>query len=62
MYSTQALQRVQKGQAGAQRFFTLNGRAFCLYSVLGDQRDARGLVPTVNDVTARITVAPEAAR
>jgi hypothetical protein len=58
MYSSQALQRVQRGQAGAQRFFTLDGRAFCLYSVLGDQRDAGALVPTVNSVTATIEVTP----
>lgn len=62
MFSDKALQRVQRGQAGAQRFFTLNGRAFCLYSVVGDQRDAGGLAPTVNDVTARISVAPEVTR
>ena len=29
------LQRVVRGQAGAQRFITLNGRAFCLYAVIG---------------------------
>ncbi len=58
MFSTQALQRVQRGQAGAQRFFTLNGRAFCLYTVLGDQRDASTLTPTANDVTGQIQVTP----
>jgi hypothetical protein len=56
MYSSQALQRVQRGQAGAQRFFTLGGRAFCLYSVLGDQREAAALTPTANAVTAQIEV------
>ena len=29
------LQRVIRGQAGAQRFVTVNGRAFCLYAVIG---------------------------
>lgn len=57
MFSPQALQRVQRGQAGAQRFFTLNDRAFCLYSVVGDQRDASRLARTANDVTAQIQVA-----
>ncbi|HXH55766.1 hypothetical protein [Iamia sp.] len=57
MFSSQALQRIQRGQAGAQRFFTLNGRAFCLYSVVGDQRDATPLARSVNDVTAQIQVA-----
>ncbi|WCO68842.1 hypothetical protein PO878_08910 [Iamia majanohamensis] len=58
MFSTQALQRVQRGQAGAQRFFTLNGRAFCLYVVLGDQRDAAELTPRTNDLTSQIEVTP----
>lgn len=57
MFSTQALQRVQRGQAGAQRFFTLKGRAFCLYTVLGDQRDAVRLSRSTNDITAQIEVA-----
>lgn len=29
------LQRIITGQAGVQRFFTVAGRAFCLYAVLG---------------------------
>lgn len=57
MFSPQGLQRIQRGQAGAQRFFTLNGRAFCLYSVVGDQRDATPLARSANDVTAQIAVA-----
>ncbi len=58
MYDPNGLQRVNPGQAGAQRFFTLNGRAFCLYSVVGDRRDAPSLARTASDVTARIAVAP----
>lgn len=58
MFSPQALQRVQRGQAGAQRFFTLNGRAFCLYAVVGDQREVGTMAPTVNDVTRQIEVTP----
>lgn len=58
MFSPQALQRVQRGQAGAQRFFTLAGRAFCLYAVLGDQRQASPLARTTNDLTAQIQVTP----
>lgn len=57
MFDRNGLQRVQQGQAGAQRFFTLNGRAFCLYVVLGDERDADGLTRSANDVTAQIRVA-----
>lgn len=58
MFSSQALQRVQRGQAGAQRFFTLNGRAFCLYTVVGDQREATAQSRATNDLTAQIQVAP----
>lgn len=58
MFSSQALQRVQRGQAGAQRFFTLNGRAFCLYTVVGDQRDATDLARATNDLTTQIEVTP----
>lgn len=58
MFSGRALQRVQRGQAGAQRFFTLNGRAFCLYAVVGDQREAAVQARTTNDLTAQIRVSP----
>lgn len=58
MFSSQGLQRVQRGQAGAQRFFTLNGRAFCLYAVAGDQREVGPMATTTNDVTGRIQVTP----
>jgi hypothetical protein len=56
MFSNQALQRVQRGQAGAQRFFTLNGRAFCLYAVVGDQREVGAMATTANDVTRQIAI------
>lgn len=56
MFSSQGLQRVQRGQAGAQRFFTLNGRAFCLYAVVGDQREVGPMATTANDVTRQIQV------
>lgn len=56
MFSSQGLQRVQRGQAGAQRFFTLNGRAFCLYTVVGDQREVGPMATTANDVTRQIQV------
>ena len=58
MFSSQGLQRVQRGQAGAQRFFTLNGRAFCLYTVVGDQREVGAMATTTNDVTRQIEVTP----
>jgi hypothetical protein len=58
MFSSQGLQRVQRGQAGAQRFFTLNGRAFCLYAVVGDQREVGPMATTTNDVTRQVQVTP----
>lgn len=35
VYRPRQLQRTIRGQAGVQRFFTVAGRAFCLYSVIG---------------------------
>jgi hypothetical protein len=34
-YRPTQLQRIIVGQAGVQRFFTVAGRSFCLYSVIG---------------------------
>jgi hypothetical protein len=34
-FRPQQLQRTIRGQAGVQRFFSVGGRAFCLYAVLG---------------------------
>ncbi|MBV9661692.1 MAG: hypothetical protein JO337_11100 [Acidimicrobiales bacterium] len=34
-YRPRQLQRTIRGQAGVQRFFTVAGRAFCMYSVIG---------------------------
>lgn len=35
LYRPRQLQRTILGQAGVQRFFSVGGRAFCLYSVIG---------------------------
>jgi hypothetical protein len=48
MFSGSALQKTVPGQAGAQVFFTEADRPFCLYVVLGRQREASRLVPAVN--------------
>ena len=45
------------GQLGCQRFFSLNGRAFMLYVVLGSESARRRLVPAVNAALATVTVA-----
>lgn len=53
-----SMQRTVEGMSGAQAFFTENGRAFCLYAVLGSHRDRRALVPVVNDLLATLVIAP----
>jgi hypothetical protein len=56
--SRSTLQHAMGGQAGIQRFFSLAGRAWCLYAVLGSFDLRRQLVPLVNAVVAAIEVAP----
>ncbi|MGQ0618021.1 MAG: hypothetical protein ACT4PW_13705 [Acidimicrobiia bacterium] len=47
-FSPTALQRLLDGQGGAQKFFTVAGRAFCLYVVLGAYTRRARAVPEVN--------------
>ena len=56
-FSRDGLQRALPGQAGAQRFFSVNGRAWTLYVVLGSYAARDRLVGIVNDVLATIDVA-----
>lgn len=51
-----ALQRVIHGQCGLQRFFTVNGRPFCLYVVLGRETDRGPLVAQVNAVLSALRI------
>ncbi|MFA9445949.1 hypothetical protein [Egicoccus sp. AB-alg6-2] len=60
-FSGRSLQRSLPGQAGWQHFFTEAGRAFCLYVVLGDGRDANRQVRRVEEVLAQIRLDPVAA-
>ena len=53
-----AQQRVIAGMCGTQRFFTHNGRAFCLYVVLGSWARRRALVQTANRFVSTIGIAP----
>lgn len=55
-FDRESLQRVVPGQSGLQRFFTENGRAFCLYVVLGSHIDRADLAPTVNSVLATVEI------
>jgi hypothetical protein len=49
-FDRNALQRALPGQSGLQQFFTHQGRAFCLYVVLGSHIDRADLLPQVNDI------------
>jgi hypothetical protein len=53
-----SLQRTLPGQAGLQRFFQENGRAFCLYVVLGAYARRYDVVPAVNAVLTTIRIDP----
>jgi hypothetical protein len=55
-FSPRRLQRTLPGQAGAQLFFTANDRAFCLYVVVGDARNAAYAVVDVNKVVTALRV------
>lgn len=55
-FDRNALQRALPGQSGLQHFFTENGRAFCLYVVLGSHIDRAELIPLVNDLLATVEI------
>lgn len=58
MFRRNQLQRRLRGQAGVQRFFTLNGRAFCLYVVLGSIGRVSELVEKANQLVRGLAVEP----
>lgn len=49
-FSPNQLQRTLAGQGGYQRFFTWNGRPFCLYVVLGSHARRGVLAPKVHQL------------
>jgi hypothetical protein len=55
-FSPHQLQRTIGGQAGVQRFFSAQGRAFCLYVVIGSLANRSQLVPKVNAALAGIQI------
>ena len=57
-FSPRQLQRTLAGHAGLQLFFSEQGRAFCLYVVLGDVGDAHRLVRRVEQVLAEVVIEP----
>ncbi len=57
-YQPAALRRMIAGQAGAQRFFTIAGRPFSLYVVIGSHLRRFHSVPMVNEVLRTVRVSP----
>lgn len=57
-FSQSALQRAIPGQAGTQAFFSSQGRAFCLYVVLGDYNERDRAVPVVNSLLQSLQLGP----
>lgn len=58
MFGSNRLQRPLPGQLGCQRFFTANGRPFCLYVVAGSRAYLPRIVAEVNGVLAGLDVGP----
>ena len=54
--STTQLQRIIEGQGGAQKFFNVNRRAFCLYVVFGSYLRRSRTVPVVNEILGSLTI------
>jgi hypothetical protein len=52
------LQRIVRNQAGAQRFFTARGRAFCLYAVVGSFANRGPLSLRANQLIGSLEIAP----
>lgn len=57
-FSPNTMQRTIAGMCGAQAFFTVAGRAFSAYVVLGSFARRAALVPTVNELLADLEIEP----
>jgi hypothetical protein len=57
-FSPNVMQRAIRGQAGSQKFFNEQGRAFCLYVVIGSFARRDALVKRVNEVLTTLTIEP----
>lgn len=55
-FSPSAMPRAIPGKTASQTFFSLGGRAFCLYVVLGSHTGRAALLPTVNAVVGTIRI------
>jgi hypothetical protein len=57
VYQPMQLQRAIRGQGGVQRFFTVGGRAFCLYSVIGALANRVPLTARANQLIGSLRIA-----
>jgi hypothetical protein len=55
-FKPEMLQRRLPGQAGLQRFFSIAGRAYSLYVVIGSHLDRGSLVAAANDVLRTVKI------
>ena len=55
-FDGRSLQRLIPGHVGLQRFFSENGRAFCLYVVIADDGNLHSLVREANKMLASLTI------
>jgi hypothetical protein len=56
-FRREAMMVPRRSQAGAQRFFTVGERPFCLYAVIGSRHRAPALVAQINDALASLVIA-----
>ena len=56
MFSPQTMQRAIAGMSGAQHFFQVAGRPFCLYVVVGSRTTRGPLVAAADDVARSIRI------
>jgi hypothetical protein len=50
------LQKSIRGQSGVQRFFTVSGRAFCLYVVVGSHIDRAQVLPQIQQLLESVRI------
>lgn len=55
-FAPHTMQRPLPGQSGAQYFFSMKGRPFCLYIALGSHVRRRQLVPEINQVLGSVSI------
>jgi hypothetical protein len=55
-FDRDVLQKSIPGQSGVQRFFTVSGRAFCLYVVVGSHIDRAEILPQVQQLLGSVRI------